>query len=1455
MADICNVPEIYQVSVIKDKIHKSPYHNVKKESNIISQISKGYGWPDILDTSDSILKGKVGSSITKFLQSPPENIKGNDKSQCFAGGISGKNTMVFETNRHKCYLSKRCQGKTAKSIRSIDYTCHEKSKYKANINKEVAGQSTPCDSQIIDNVLPYARDQMKLISGKAGNIRCDEGYVAKGYIKGGKLQALAPWECTLGAAVKWSDRTNPKDKTNPKNKWLGECVRDNCPDITIHNSDNEWDVIHGRLGDAKTITCNDGYSFNHDLLHQGGNIQCNYVPKRSGEDSLREKNKMEWFVKDDYLEGICNDKTTKNDCEGDEQGGIRPPEYNPYIHLYGSVDNLKDEIKNNNINVGNMGNEPIGCVWSPESSLSLDNKGTINVKKPGKCHFRKKVDITDNAEPMCKALNCPQKSIPKSDRNGLRGNRPLPGPRHSKTAMRGDCTKADGTIYKDVEGHHDCLCRQHKSCNTCTPDHNCKWCGEGTKGEGTKGGGGCYDIYTNNSACKNHDASPIRQSGGGTCRDDNSNIRKGWLDKPTAEQTIDNCEDKNECMDKHNVDNLGDLINKYKVNAGACSDKSLGTKSLCEAVSGNVWTTSKGYTDMTDKGLCNSHNNKWDTSLVGQINKEGIYSCYYKNNHVNQTQFQPMGFTNSHSTKINPIDISIKPWYCEPKLDASKGASKPDTCFKHDYTRADCFMTPGCEVKENILDDNLINWTAEKGGYKDSVYIGGDGGNCHICSNAKTPNTTLLSSKCPVGQGIVLDKQDILKKNIEFTVDKVEPGKYINLKYNNKDVTIDKTNPPSACELQYINPNGSQNNINNLSDDKCKTPGRVRGDLRCKDGFLYCNPGKNPNCGPKGNPVGIKHNWKSPVGTIPNYCPWDSSICTPVDPVDPAKGANPAKGTLTCKSAVKGKDVTYDPTNDIHFRSNCHKDMSNIKDRRKAKVACSNTGFTINPNEIKTFNKVKKIYTRRCGASGITKEVKKKRCELLNKDNTVHWGKVCISNVRVKKGEESINKVPLKLICEDMKGDWKRNNNGEWNCYDKVTHKSMDALVCPTLTTLTSKNTKKITQMIGKEHYCIIDINKTDDIKEDTKKLRNICSKWTVNGLNSDVEFEFHENSSTKDYVKEKGGRCKFGKLSNKVDDLNTKEQCEENNHTFKKKYSFSNSNFCPIKEGVSDEPDELLNWSGGNVKSDNADNWSSDCASTMLTTCPVNCNEKYGGGGDYVCEYNNHGDESCDIISKQIEEEKDTDKKKKLETNCNSKVNCVYKGGKCELKPDRVKGQMEWKGQKCYELNNEAFAHGIYNYPELDKFFPPLLRLITLSVILLFIVGLLYLTGLTKITASTGMTVIYTIISNMFKGLRKLVLDLIVGIVTIMNDFISALTSGSYLGWFAIILSKWKHLMTPIVILCVISYLLNWDKRAFSLDYLRIPWDYLTTGYSDIKGDVEKEADELDESVIKKVS
>ena len=1349
----CNSPKNYKISIIKDKSNKSIYYKPKDAR--IATICKIYGWPNISNVNTISTSVPSKSQITNFIKGNNFKNPASNSDKCFN---TSKSILEFETKDYKCYLSSRCElisgtgSAKATYIRKIDYTCYEKSKYK-KVSILPLHTSAQCTGQTISNVLPYAINQ-KLKSGDAGHIRCDEGYVAKGYTKKGVMQALAPWNCTT-KNVQWSE----KDHTG-KNKWLGECVKDNCPDITIHNSDKEWDVIHGKLGDEKNIKCNPGYSFNHDLLHKGGKIHCNYVPMGK-KDSFKKKNKVDWFIKDDYLESICNKFDTKDTCQGNITRSIPVPKYNPIKHLYNSDTKIVEEHKKGKVNFNHIREEPIGCVWSPKKE---QHDGKLRINKPGKCHFRKKVDINDNAEPICKALNCTEKSIPNSNRERKRGS-PLPGPNNIKS--KGICSKSDGTIYKHIDTSQDCFCNQHGSCKSCTLDKSCKWCGEGKDA-------GCYGIYSRNNSC----SKSIRQPGGGTCHNvDSGKSKEGWNSKHYDKQTHTNCEKENVCInDKKETKDLTkpDLKKTYIRNS-----KKKGTP--------------------TPEDLCNGYSNRWDPSVVGDISG-GINSCYYKNNNANQYSHNNIGFT--YDLGNSNRYISIQPWYCEGK--------NPNCLLNTGDTRKKCYDKK-CNIIENNLDDNLIHWTSEtssettsKTPYKDTVYISGkNDGDCYIYE--KKGSLNLGSSK--TSKNVIKLNRTGKVKDLKFTVGELKPGKYIKtLIYNGngefkgksikgKSINIDHSNLPTKCQLQYINTEGSKNNSYNLAKKKCDGPYESE-DLKCIDGFLYCDPGTNYTCG---DGQKIKINWSGPVGNIPKFCPRNSKVCS--------LNINDAK--LKCMPVPPKKPFSYE-NNPDKFTSNCHKKVS-------SQNVCNNTGFQIN----KPDQNIKIFHDRRYVKID---SIKKDKCELLNKGDTVHWGPECTDGKN--------NGIPVKLLCKKNKGNWLRDKDGNWQCFD------------------TKYNPKNVCTE-GSKKFCFIDINKSNK-KSDNDKIKNILSKWKIAELKGNIEFEYHENSYKKEYALKNKGSCTQGALNPQNVFYNTQEKCEGNNYKFKKKHKFTQ--LCPKnKAGSLDPPDKILNWSGGNIKSDNSKKWVSECPSTMLSTCQVTCDSNYGGGGDYVCEYNNHSKHTCEEINNQL---KKLPKDKNLHKKCTSK-NCEYTNGECKVKPDMIEGQMEWKGQSCYLLNNDAFAHGIYNYPELDKFFPPLIRLIVFGLILIIFMILLYLSGLTGIIAEKGILVVDLLATNFIKGILKVGKDLFIGIGECIQEF-----SEGFSGLVKIIAddktrlkdiikkSKIRYILYPILIFLAftLSYgLYGITKGSFS-HYASIPWDYLIKGYKP----VENETDEIDEDIVK---
>jgi len=463
-----------------------------------------------------------------------------------------------------------------------------------------------------------------------------------------------------------------------------------------------------------------------------------------------------------------------------------------------------------------------------------------------------------------------------------------------------------------------------------------------------------------------------------------------------------------------------------------------------------------------------------------------------------------------------------------------------------------------------------------------------------------------------------------------------------------------------------------------------------------------------------------------------NVCKPDAYICSNHAPIKD-------KGTLECSD---GK----------HFVSNCIRDT--INNGNSVQEQCNLTYNKI-VGKIKQYPEVYKKKYAECKIPADDKH-NPHICELLNKtkegsiDSTVHWGNVCTQGKNI---------ISHRAICKDIKGLWEKDSkDNKWKCYDKKTNAY---LLGQDLCGKVGKKAGKTWSNDPRER-CIIETDKdeTDNI------LENICTKWSIPNYNSDISFTYHksENKSDKGY-------CKPGDAKPKeynTDKIISKDMCEKENNTYKRKYSYSNVNFCPPKN-KKHVPDENLNWTGGEIQSDGNNNWKSDCSSSILNTCQVACDTGYGGGGDYVCHYNNHSDEVCKKVEKNHKGKQGED----LEKMCNRYVNCMYdpKNKTCssiskgnDKDTGIMEGQMEWLGPECYKLNNAAFAHGIYNYPTLDEVFPPLMRLFTLLIIAISIILLLFITGIIGPGSDVVIKFIFEsfkkFFATIYKGVSKSISD-----------------------------------------------------------------------------------------------
>ena len=576
----------------------------------------------------------------------------------------------------------------------------------------------------------------------------------------------------------------------------GSSTYNKCKPMTIPDSDRAFDPLIGSQNPdyGINIMCNDGYSFNHDLLHKSGKVKCDVDIVDDMDDDITPS--YSWYVFDKTLEHKCFEKQNKDTCEG--INGSPTPTYNPQ-DIYIPEEYIKDNLYDLEIDRLH-GGEPfhLHCKWD------------ASVSGPSACKFRVKVDNKSTQEPICKPQYCPEKIIPNSSRDGIQGY-PLPGPKQGSSV--GECINDDdGTIYTQITDVQDCLCYKHNSCNTCSHNKNCKWCGSDTDNPG------CYGINSSYPMC---DTNTVREPGGGSCTDIEGLLKPGWNDKNIMEQTIDQCENEFKCTNILDGDEIPI--------SGPSSKLSLyGMQELYKKKEGPINAPSLKSAD-----LCNSYNNTYYPDIsdkqIKKVESPGKAVCYL-NKDIPETYKDynglPFGIISTDITDNNYI--SIQPNICVPgdtKNIGCYGKNDKQTCLSDD-----------CLWESNKFDNNIVYWADQKDNLKGS----GD----KINFIAKQEGQEGQDYTCPSGP---------------IEVEKINNG-YIEL--------LNTTVTPSDalyCNIQYINTSDySRNNIYNTYSkfftsrfDSYSPPYTCLGTV--KDGM--CQPLSGQT----------EYNWPTTVPTDPLY--------------------------------------------------------------------------------------------------------------------------------------------------------------------------------------------------------------------------------------------------------------------------------------------------------------------------------------------------------------------------------------------------------------------------------------------------------------------------------------------------------------------------------------------------------------------------------------------------------
>ena len=63
--------------------------------------------------------------------------------------------------------------------------------------------------------------------------------------------------------------------------------------------------------------------------------------------------------------------------------------------------------------------------------------------------------------------------------------------------------------------------------------------------------------------------------------------------------------------------------------------------------------------------------------------------------------------------------------------------------------------------------------------------------------------------------------------------------------------------------------------------------------------------------------------------------------------------------------------------------------------------------------------------------------------------------------------------------------------------------------------------------------------------------------------------------------------------------------------------------------------PDLPTTWTGGEISFQDGIH-QSECSPSIMNSCNVNCDAGYGGGGEYICQYNDSGGDICNDINRK---------------------------------------------------------------------------------------------------------------------------------------------------------------------------------------------------------------------------
>lgn len=1093
-----------------------------------------------------------------------------------------------------------------------------------------------------------------------------------------------------------------------------QCVTKYCDPQGIVNSDKEFNVLV-------------------DVVCTGGTGCSDIIDKDVCEntDGCTTTQSKTITCNDGYVFDTTNTKLGKvkcgaipimNDDEFNNENEVSWIVDNPAAEAICSSDDIRDEIQcegtripyiiSSNTNELYENHErQLNCTWIPEITSGESGFTRSN----GYCKFIHRADFNES-EPICRSMYCSQKSVPYSNRIESEDG-PLPGPETG--AIHGKCVDFDGQIIDNITNSSDCACFKHKSGDVCVDDDNCQWCGYNPE-DGS--GGYCYSTKTHLDICN---INSIANNRGGVCNHTKKDTNKP--DKPPGGWTKETCETPI-CVKKKYWNGL--TVSSFETP---------------QELEDNY------EPELDSLDTCEGSNQKWYSGYISHNNNQ----CILENNKILNEYSSQEILIPYYPFQVNgDVKLNIEDYICVPINGSNTDVSICDNKKKYECVSDPTVPgSPQCEWIENPLRDSIFNWN-------------------------RNDKLKFVGTGCPA---LFLTQKEEILFNIE------KEGNYIkfntgftspspnNLNYIDTCRITDVKDYSNIFDSNYCSIDINDTSIDSIND--CHNPN-----------IKYC-PSYDPDAQSLNNDASICGSDESFIHTVNGE---DVRVdgCKYLVEGDLEYESATTHG---CKEGLLSPEYEFECSPGKTLAYNCSKHVG-----RNDESTCTNTNYEYYEDKDQLYSPVSN--RDRLSYMGIGESVDFKdyllcntknhedvsrtndelRCNMIGQDKA-HWGKLC-----EVPGDTPI-KIPVKHICELADpvssggtggATWGKYKNSdgvlEYGCYKDNGEKYNDEDVCRLLvkddtnqntlidistvpsvdiSTVPSVDTDNVLTLISSPDYdgssstCIIDFwGETES--RGPEEYKNICES----SVNHSIGFGY------KQFEGDRTGMCVNSNNKEVTDSSISHDQCGISNNFFTNEYTYNDlGTFHSLGSSkLRNQPDVPTTWTGGEITFQDGIH-RSECSPSIMNSCNVNCDAGYGGGGEYICQYNDSGGDICnDINRKTAYFEQHTDGITKQEL-CESYPTCSYENESCIHDGNKNDGHLEWVGSPCYKIDNTDFSHGIAKLPELDKVIPPFVRVfmfmtvyITLAVL---IISLIVKFGLKLIGSGIDFS-----INNVFNSVNKLI-------------------------------------------------------------------------------------------------